>query len=261
MPRTALGRAFWRPWDRLVAIGLEQGRRDYNECRARLGLPPLPYVHTGLSRSLTMVATLPQLEYPREWPSWLRVVGPLIWEPPGPRIDPPAGAGPVVLIAPSTSQDPEQRLVRAALEGLAHAPVRIIATGIRDDAASPLPRPANAVVVPWLSYSRTMPACDLVVSHGGHGTLVHALTNGRPVVICPAGGDMAESAARVDWAGVGVRLPRRFCTPTGIRLAVTRALSLPGLRERTAAVARWATEHPGGETAATELEHWAASQR
>ena len=68
---------------------------------------PLPYLHTGLSRSLTLVATLPQLEYPRRWPAWLRVVGPLLWEPPGGEaVAPPAGSGPVVLLAPSTSQDP-----------------------------------------------------------------------------------------------------------------------------------------------------------
>ena len=82
LPRTAVGRALWRAFDPLVARGLEQGRREYNECRARLGLGPLPYVHTGVSRSLTLVATLPQLEYPRDWPPWLRVVGPLMWEPP-----------------------------------------------------------------------------------------------------------------------------------------------------------------------------------
>ena len=106
LPRTGAGRALWRQTDRLVARGLEQGRREYNECRARLGLGPLPWVHTGLSRALTLVATLPQLEYPREWPAWLRVVGPLLWEPPGERVDPPPGDGPVVLVAPSTAQDP-----------------------------------------------------------------------------------------------------------------------------------------------------------
>jgi UDP:flavonoid glycosyltransferase YjiC (YdhE family) len=51
-PRTAIGRGLWRATDRLVARGLEQGRREYNESRARLGLGPLPYVHTGISRSL-----------------------------------------------------------------------------------------------------------------------------------------------------------------------------------------------------------------
>ena len=43
---------------------------------------------------------------------------------------------------------------------------------------------------------------------------------------------MAENAARVDWAGVGVRLAPRFCTPWGVRLAVRRALRNPSLRAR-----------------------------
>ena len=91
LPRTGVGRAMWAQTHRLVAMGVEQGRWEYNDCRARLGLPPLPYVHTGLSRSLTMVGTFPQLEYPRAWPAWTRIVGPMLWEPGGPLVEPPAG--------------------------------------------------------------------------------------------------------------------------------------------------------------------------
>jgi UDP:flavonoid glycosyltransferase YjiC (YdhE family) len=240
----------------MVAVGLEQGRREYNDCRARLGLGPLPWTHTGLSRSLTLVGTLPQLEYPRDWPSWLRVVGPLMWEPGGPAVEPPPGDGPVVLIAPSTSQDPSNSLLRAALDGLADEPVRVIAI-----AADGIPAPANAVLVPWMSYARTMPRCDLVVTHGGHGTLARALASGCPVVVCPAGGDMAESAARVDWAGLGVRLAPRFCTPWGVRVAVRRALARPALWTRAAEVAEWAFANPGPATAAAQLEGWAAEIR
>jgi UDP:flavonoid glycosyltransferase YjiC (YdhE family) len=258
MPRTAAGRALWRASDRLVARGLEQGRREYNDCRARLGLAPLPWVHTGISRSLALVATLPQLEYPREWPPWLRIVGPLLWEPPAEPVAPPPGDGPVVLVAPSTAQDPAHRLLRAALEGLAREPVRVIATWNGREPSPPLRAPANAVLVPWLSYSGTMPACDLVVTHGGHGTLMRALSCGCPVVVSPAGGDMAENAARVDWAGLGVRLPRRFATPRGVRLAVRRALGQPVLRERAAGTARWLAANDARVRAAEALERWAA---
>jgi UDP:flavonoid glycosyltransferase YjiC (YdhE family) len=250
LPRTRLGSLLWRATDGLVARGLEQGRREYNETRARLGLGPLPWVHTGLSRSLTLVGAFPQLEYPRDWEPWVRVVGPLMWEPPGPLVSPVEGSDPVVLVAPSTSQDRAGRLVRAALDGLADEPVRVIAIG---DIASP---PANAVVVPWVSYSQTMPNCDLVVCHGGHGTLARALASGCPVVICPAGGDMAENAARVDWAGLGVGLPLRFCTPWGVRLAVRRALQRRGARQRARRVAAWAATHPGPERAVAEIESW-----
>jgi UDP:flavonoid glycosyltransferase YjiC (YdhE family) len=256
LPRTALGRGLWRATDRLVARGLEQGRREYNESRARLGLGPLPWVHTGLSRSLALVATLPQLEYPRDWPPWLRVVGPLLWEPPGERVEPPAGDGPVVLVAPSTAQDPGHRLLRAALDGLATEPVRVIATYNGREPSPPVAVPANAVLVPWLSYSRTMPACDLVVAHGGHGTLMRALACGCPVVLSPAGGDMAENAARVDRAGLGVRLPRRLCTPRGVRLAVGRALWRRDIAPRVRRVAAWIAAHDGRARAAAEIEAW-----
>ena len=255
LPRTAAGAWLWRRFDGAVAKGLEQGRREYNDSRARLGLPPLAEVHTGLSRALTLIATLPQLEYPRRWEPWLRVVGPLLWEPPGERVEPPPGDEPVVLVAPSTSQDPQQRLLSAALVGLARAPVRVIASSNGVD--PPVPVPGNAVLVPWMSYARSMPAADVVVTHGGHGTLVRALSCGCALVVCPAAGDMAENAARADWAGVAVRLPRRLLGPRALRLAVARALGDARIRARARAVAAWIAEHDGARAAAAELEAWA----
>jgi UDP:flavonoid glycosyltransferase YjiC (YdhE family) len=257
LPRTRLGAWLWeRATEHFVTPALEQGRDQFNESRRRLGLAPVPWMHTGLSRGCTLIATLPHLEYPREWPEWAHVVGPLMWEPPGDRVDPPPGDGPVVLVAPSTAQDREQTLLRAALEGLAGEPVRVIATWNGREPDPPIRVPANAVLVPWLSYSQTMPACDVVICHGGHGTLMRALTNGCPVVVCPSVGDMAENAARVDWAGLGVRLPRRYCTPRSLRAGVGRALREKRLRQRAAEVAAWAAEHDGGERAARELEDW-----
>ena len=146
-------------------------------------------MHGGISRELALVATLPQLEYPRAWPPWAKVVGPLMWEPPSERgRHCRAGARPLVLVAPSTAQDPELRLLRASLEGLAEEPVRVLATYNGRLPRRPLPVPANATVVEWLSYSRTMPHCDLVICHAGHGTLVRALTSGSAGARLPVGG-------------------------------------------------------------------------
>ena len=258
LPRTAAGAALWRLSERIVHRGLARGRTDYNEARRRLGLPPRDGLHAGLSRSLTLVGTLPQLEYPRDWPAWTKVVGPLMWEPPGEEVAPPPGDGPVVLIAPSTAHDAEHVLLRAALDGLAGERVRVIATwnGRQPAWLGEVPVPANAVLVPWLSYARTMPHCDVVVTHGGHGTLVRALTQGCAVVVCPAAGDMFENAARADWARVGVRLPRRFLTPAALRLAVRRLLADPERRARARAVAVWAARHDGPDAAAVEVERW-----
>ncbi len=258
-PRTALGARLWGLTDGLVRRGLEQGRADYNDARAQLGLGPRDELHTGLSRSLTLVGTFPQLEYPRAWPAWMRVCGPLLWEPPGAPVEPLAGPGPVVLVAPSTAHDAGHTLLRAALDGLAGEDVRVIATfnGREPPWLADYRIPANAVLVPWLSYARTMPSCDLVITHGGHGTLVRALSRGCAVVVCPAVGDMAENAARADWAGVGVRLPRRLLSAGALRLAVRRALADPGLRARARALAAWSAGNDGAAVAAGAVEAWA----
>jgi UDP:flavonoid glycosyltransferase YjiC (YdhE family) len=254
MPRTAVGRAFWDLARVPVRMGVEAGRVDLNAVRGRLGLPALERGHGGISNELALVATFPQLEYPRPWPPQARVVGPLIWEPPAADVPIPVGALPLVLVAPSTSQDPRHRLLRAALRGLAGAPVRVLATWNRRAPIEPLPAPANATVVEWLSYSQTMPESDLVVCHAGHGTLVRALTCGRPAVACPVAGDMNENAARLAWSGAGTRLPRRFVNPRAVRLAVERVLGSPSMRIKAGELAQWAARHDAAGSAADAVE-------
>jgi UDP:flavonoid glycosyltransferase YjiC (YdhE family) len=332
LPRTGLGRSFWEAASLPVRRGLEQGRRELNAIRERLGLAALPHAHGGISTELALVATFPQLEYPRAWPAHVHVVGPLLWEPPGGvrvpgtpgapatarerqagrgtqtatargRAGGPAAVGahdgddrtPLVLVAPSTSQDPGERLLKAALRGLGGTSVRVLASRNRvaparapsadggraagasgrhaggrgapatathdgSGAASRRPRagsidaPANATLVDWISYADAMPRCDLVLCHAGHGTLARALSFGRPVLACPVAGDMNENAARVAWAGVGVRLPRRFIAPRPLRLAVEQSLRDGAMRERARALAAWAAQNDAGATAAGLVE-------
>ena len=258
MPRSALGRALWRRAQRPIDAGLELGRVELNRTRERVGLKPLAHVHGGISRELAIVASFPQLEYPRPWPAGVHVVGPLMWEPPTADVELPPGDAPLVLVAPSTAQDTEQRLLAAALRGLADAPVRVLATWNRRLPPRPLPVPENTRLVEWVSYARTMPRCDVVVCHAGHGTLVRALACGCAVVACPAIGDMNENAARVDWAGAGVRVPRRFVTPRVLRLAVERALGDSSIKARAAEFAAWTETHDAGDTASRLVEQFAA---
>jgi UDP:flavonoid glycosyltransferase YjiC (YdhE family) len=221
----------------------------------------LDHVHGGISRELALVATFPQLEYPRDAPSpAIRITGPLLWEQPYGDVELPRGDGPLVLVAPSTSQDPDGDLLRAALEGLADEPVRVLATTNRRAPARPLPTPANARVVDWVSYAKTMPRCQAVVCHAGHGTVGRAFACGVPVVACPHAGDMAENAARIRWARLGVSLPRRFQTSRGVRLAVRRLLADPGYAERAKELERWSAGHDGAAAAADAVEELATSR-
>ena len=254
LPATPAGRFAWRRLDRFVEGGLRRGREELNETRRRLGMSPLTRFHGGQSDQLVLVGTLPELEYPRTWPEHVEVVGPLHFELPYPDVELPPGDDPLVLVAPSTAQDPEHTLLRAALEGLAGAPVRVLATYNRRLPTRPLTVPGNARLVSWLSYAQAMPRAAATITHGGHGTVVRALSCGSVPVVVPAAGDMNENAARVAWAGLGVRLPRRFATPRAVRLAVASALGDRGVRERVRRVADTPRASGGAARAADRLE-------
>jgi len=256
--RTAVGRGLWRAALPVLVGGLERGRDELNRSREVVGLAPIERLHGGISEELAMVATFPQLEYRRAWPAGVRVTGPMTFELPFEDVELPPGEAPLVLIAPSTAQDPECRLLRAALEALADEPVRVLATTNRHLPVEPLPpAPANAVVVDWLSYTQAMAAADLVVCHGGHGTVARALGAGVPAICCPAVGDMAENGVRVAWSGAGLMLPWRLVGAASLRLAVRRALSDPGLRARARQIQAWAADNDGATRGAELVERLA----
>ena len=101
-----------------------------------------------------------------------------------------------------------------------------------------------------------MPLADVIVCHGGHGTLALALASGSPVVTVPAAGDMAENGARAQWAGAGLNLPGRLLSPGTLRLTVQTVLDKESFATRAAELGRWAKEHDGAATAAALVERF-----
>src|SRR4051812_26780247 len=98
----------------LTARSWRQGLRQRSAARLEIGLPA---ADPGPRRRL--VATLPALEVPRpDWPAEAVVVGPLHFEPTEVVLEIPAGAGPVVVVAPSTAVTGARGLTELALEGL-----------------------------------------------------------------------------------------------------------------------------------------------
>jgi len=256
LPSTRAGEAFWSLFERPLEKGLRQGRDELNETRCRLGLPATERLHGGLSPRLCLVATFPQLEYPRAWPPEVHVVGPMFWEPPRDDVTQiPRGDQPLVIVAPSTSHDPGQRLLRSAIAGLRGLDVRVLASLDRRPARRPIRAGRHTRLVNWMSYPEAMCDASLVICHGGHGTVVRALQSGVPLLVAPHSGDMAENAARLDWAGVGVRLPWRFVSPTTMRVAVERALSAHDQQAGKARLfAEWAATNDGPTRAAELIE-------
>lgn len=237
--KNQIGKAGWQFVNQLTKQGFKKGSMQLNELRENVGLAPVHAVHGGLSRSCCLVATIPQLEYARHWPAHCHVIGPLFWQPEHETLSlPPMNDKPLVLIAPSTSQDKKQRLLKTALTALANEPVTVIAPHQNSGLAG-FKIPQNAYLLDWISYKEVMPYCSLTICHGGHGTVAYALTSGCPLLIVPAAGDMHETAARVSSMELGAHLPEKFLHTKTVRASVRYLLSNEKFRHNADRCQQW----------------------
>jgi UDP:flavonoid glycosyltransferase YjiC (YdhE family) len=95
------------------------------------------------------------------------------------------------------------RTALQAVAGLANARV-LLTTGRRFDPASIGPIPATVHVEAWVDQGDVLAQADLVLCHGGSGTVLGALAAGVPLVVLPVFADQFENGRRVAEARVGV---------------------------------------------------------
>ncbi|MGP9501906.1 glycosyltransferase [Specibacter sp. AOP5-B1-6] len=138
----------------------------------------------------------------------------------------PAGARPLVLVAMSSTFQNQVECLQRITDALGTLPVRgIVTTGpaVRVDQ---LRVPANVSVLASAPHSEIMRHADLVITHGGHGTVVKALAAGLPLVLLHHGRDQADNAVRVTSRGAGITVSRRAAAPK-IARAVATVLDSP----------------------------------
>ncbi|GAA3623013.1 glycosyltransferase [Kineosporia mesophila] len=93
------------------------------------------------------------------------------------------------------------------------------------------PQPPNVHIRQYVPQSLLLPSCDLVVSHGGSGSVIGALEHGVPLVLLPLGADQIHNAHRCEDLGVGLSVDAIRADPAQIRSAVESVLAEPGYRE------------------------------
>ena len=99
------------------------------------------------------------------------------------------------------------RTVLRAIEGLG---ARVLLTvGRRFDRSGLGPVPANVRVEAWVDQARVFDEADLVVCHGGSGTVFGALAAGVPMVVVPLFADQFENGRRIVAAGAGLVVEAR----------------------------------------------------
>jgi UDP:flavonoid glycosyltransferase YjiC (YdhE family) len=122
-------------------------------------------------------------------------------------------------------------LLRELFDPLLDLDVEIALAGAPEIVDVLRPLPPAVTLAGWLPMSTLLPACDLVVHHGGSGTMLTALVNGLPQLLLPRPtADQLDNAERLTALGAGLRLLVEETSPARIRDAVERLLHEPGHR-------------------------------
>ncbi|MBW6400264.1 glycosyltransferase [Roseomonas sp. HJA6] len=203
-----------------------------NAARAAHGLVPVSRPEDQHARAaMTLLATSPAFDFPAtRLPPGLRYVGPLL-DAPGwaPDWDSPWAADdtrPMILVALSSTFMDQAGVIQRLLDAVETLPARIVATLGPGLAGTALRVPANAQVIDGASHDAMMRSAALVVTHCGHGTVMRALSHGRPMLCLPMGRDQNDNAARVAFRGAGIRLTPDADVPA-LRQAITTLLREP----------------------------------
>jgi len=132
-------------------------------------------------------------------------------------------------------------------------PVRALVT--LGDVISPseIAPPPNVRVVRSAAHGPLLPRARAVVTHGGHGTVMKALSHGVPLLCLPFGRDQKDVAARVVSAGVGLSLSPG-APVAKLREALRRVLEDPGFRDRARRLGEHIRAELEADAAVCELE-------
>jgi MGT family glycosyltransferase len=211
-------------------------RRAAEELREHHGLTPMGTSVTAFTGQMPLYLVPSSPLYDRErrdLPRSVHYVGPCPWDKPQDALPAPWLAElprdrPVVYVTEGTMHSKPPLLLRAALQGLASLPVRVIATTGRHRDPEDLGLgviPSNARVERFVPHSDLLCRTDVVVTTGGTGTVLATLAAGVPLVVAPTAWDQPENGWRVSEAGAGIRLAPGRCTPERVRAAVGRLLN------------------------------------
>ncbi|TDP92887.1 macrolide family glycosyltransferase [Labedaea rhizosphaerae] len=114
--------------------------------------------------------------------------------------------------------------------------------------------PANAEVHRWLPQLAVLAHTDVLLCHGGMGTLMAAFAKDTPVVVVPNSAEQMINADRVVELGLGRTFGRDEVTAESLRSAVETVHADPATRARVAAMRADILRSGGGMCAADAIE-------
>jgi UDP:flavonoid glycosyltransferase YjiC (YdhE family) len=260
LPHATVQITAWRPWiPPLVGEPL-------NRLRQSVGLPPDPDL-AMLSRFLLIVPAPPSFFDPAQpLPATARAVRHIASDRSGEERLPNWVAElperPVVYSTMGTVFNQVSGILEAILAGLRDEPITLIVTTGRDqDPVAFGPQPPHVHLERYIPQSLLFPHCDVVLTHGGSGTVLTALGQGLPMVIVPISADQPDNARRCEQLGVATVVSPDNRTAEAFQAAVRDVLADPTYRQAAERLREEMERLPGPEQVVEWVERLAGERQ
>lgn len=189
---------------------------------------------------------IPEIEFPRTYPSHFHFVGPVLHTPRDKSPEPQFSndGRPHILITLGTHLPHAKAALSQTIRAIASRHPHIIfhfthgrATG------TPLASTDNFQEHSHISYARHLPRYALAIHHAGAGILNHCLRHAIPSVVIPQDYDQFDNAARLVAHGLALRAK----TSAQLEATLLRALADPALKSRCEALRPIHTRQDGAQ--------------
>lgn len=263
-------------WKKDRPAGLPSAAAVINKIAAEYGIAPVERCADLLAGNLSLILGTPETD-PLPGSANVRYVGPIVWQReravlPG-WVDALNRDQPLIWVYsgnPRYGNAPTPIdsivVIRAAIEALGDMPVQVVlTTGYQEVPVEVGPLPSNFTHAAYLPGRAMAERCDLMVHHGGHGSVMTGLQAGTPAVIVPTITERESNARRLVALGAGeIVMPvtradgEKTIDTVEFGAVVTRVLKDEDYRRSAKRVSESMRQYDGAKGAADRIEQFAA---
>lgn len=239
----------------------DEFKPNLNNIRTKLKLSPLNKTVDLMDMAdFRILQTLKDFDFPiKPAPKNVRYTGPIL--------DDPDWVGsvngispwkeeknhPLVVVSFSSTFQNQFETLQNCIDALKNLPVRgLVTLGLAMEDLS-FNVPENVKLVNSVQHSMVFPHADIVITHGGHGTVMRALANGVPLICLPMGRDQKDNAVKVEIKGCGITMSSKS-KPVKIKKAIEKILKEPEYKTSAIKLKKELMASQGMEDTLLEIE-------
>ncbi len=219
---------WFTPWIKNFILSFDI--RPINKFRRHKGLKPLRNFWDVIKGDLNLIVDIPEYGPTEDLPSNFRYIGPIIWEPDMPApdwLDKLDAERPTLYFTMGSTGYP--KFFEQAIEIYGNTEYQCIITTAGMVKLTNVPD--NFFVVDYAPGSKILEKCNIVVCHGGNGTIYQAMSKGVSIIGIPTMHDQEFNLDRVVDLEIGIHLSELKFKPTDLVEAVEKILSEKSYKE------------------------------